>query len=103
MNNLEFAFTLNINGSNSLDAWALDTDRQPVIQIQALASEVMQVASLCYTVKPALGGSGHFFQAQDGDALELQMFELAQWSKRFRVKLKLWLISTVPPLGRNSG
>ena len=50
MNNLlEFAFTLNTNGSNSLDAWASDTGRPPVVQIQE--NEVMQVASLCYTVQ----------------------------------------------------
>ena len=73
MNNLEFAFTLNTNGSNSLDAWASDTGRPPAVQIQE--SEVMQVASLCDTVEPALAGSGHISQ---DDALELQLFELEQ-------------------------
>ena len=102
MNNLEFAFTMNTNGSNSLDAWASDTGRPgqqfrtkwcpcaimsnlhwravavfawasdtgqlPALQIQE--SEVMQVASLCDTVEPALAGSGSFFQ---DDALELQL------------------------------
>ena len=57
MNNLEFAFTLNTNGLNSLDAWASDTGRPPAVQIQE--SEVMQVASLCDTVQPVLAGSGH--------------------------------------------
>ena len=71
MNNLEFAFTLNTNGSNSLDAWASDTGRPPAVQIQE--SEVMQVASLCDTVQPALAGSGHISQ---DDAFELQLFEL---------------------------
>ena len=77
MNNLEFAFTLNTNGSNSLDAWASDTGRPPAVQIQE--SEVMQVASLCDTVEPALAGSGRFFQ---DDALELQLFELEQKIQR---------------------
>ena len=73
MNNLEFAFTLSTNGSNSLDSWASDTGRPPAVQIQE--SEVMQVASLCDTVEPALAGSGHISQ---DDALELQLFELEQ-------------------------
>ena len=71
MNNLEFAFTLSTNGSNSLDSWASDTGRPPAVQIQE--SEVMQVASLCDTVEPALAGSGHISQ---DDAFELQLFEL---------------------------
>ena len=71
MNNLEFTLTLNTNGSNSLDAWASDTGRPPAVQIQE--SEVMQVASLCDTVQPALAGSGHISQ---DDAFELQLFEL---------------------------
>ena len=71
MNSLEFALTLNTNGSNSLDVWASDTGRQPAVQIQE--SELMQVASLCYTVEPSLAGSGHIFP---DDAFELQLFEL---------------------------
>ena len=71
MNNLEFASTLNTNGSNSLDAWASDAGRQPAVQIQE--NEVMQVASLCNTVEPAMAGSGHITK---DDALELQLFEL---------------------------
>ena len=38
----------------------------------------MQVASLCYTVEPALAGSGRFSQ---DDAIELQLFELAAEQK----------------------
>ena len=78
MFNLEFAFTLNTNGFNSLDAWASDVGRPlatsrrpPAVQIQE--NEVMQLTSFCYTVEPALAGIGHFFQ---DDALELQLFKL---------------------------
>ena len=39
----------------------------------------MQVASLCYTVEPALAGSGRFSQ---DDAIELQLFELEQKIQR---------------------
>ena len=77
MNNLEYAFTLNTNGSNSLDAWASDTGLPPAVRIQE--SEVMQVASLSYTVEPAPMGSGCFSQ---DDAIELQLFELEQKIQR---------------------
>ena len=45
MNNLEFALTLNPNGSNFLDSWASDAGRAPAILIQE--KEVMQVVSFC--------------------------------------------------------
>ena len=77
MNNLDFAFTLNTNGSNSLDVWASDTGRLPEVQIQEC--EVMQVASLCDTDEPALAGSGSFSQ---DNAIELQLFEMEQRIQR---------------------
>ena len=43
--------------------------------VQIKENEVMQVASLCFTVKPALVGSGHISQ---DNALKLQLFELEQ-------------------------
>ena len=45
--------------------------RPPAVQIQE--NEVMQVASLCYNVEPALAGIGRFSQ---DDVLELQLFKL---------------------------
>ena len=41
--------------------------------VQIKENEVMQVASLCFTVEPSLAGSGHISQ---DDALKLQLFEL---------------------------
>ena len=77
INNLEFALTLNADGPNSLDSWASDAGLAPAVQIQE--NEVMSVASLCYTVEPALEGSGHISQ---DDARELQLFELEQKIQR---------------------
>ena len=52
---------------------ALDAGRAPALQIQENA--VMQVASLCDTVEPAMAENGHI---SPDDALELQLFELEQ-------------------------
>ena len=60
----------------SLDSWASDAGRAPAVQnLQIQENEVMQVASLCFTVEPALAGSRHISQ---DDALKLQLFELEQ-------------------------
>ena len=64
----EFGLSLCNNGSNSLDSWASDAGRALAIQIQE--NEVMQVALLCYTLVPALAGSGHI---SPDDALELRL------------------------------
>ena len=76
VNNLEFAFTLNTNGSNYLDAWASDAGRQPAVQIRE--NEVMQVAFICDTAsdgRNCIGEQNPFFQK---NALQLQLFELEQ-------------------------
>ena len=58
-----------VPSSNSLDAWAPDAGRQPAVQIQE--NEVMQVASLCFTVEPALAGSGYI--SPDDALFELEL------------------------------
>ena len=77
VNNLklrELALTLSNNGSNSLDLRASDAGLAPVVQIQVYfqENEMMQVASLCNTVKAALAGSGHISQ------MMMLLFELEQ-------------------------
>ena len=75
INNLELReFALSISNHASLSLWPSDAGLAPAAQLnQIQENEVMQVASLCFTLEPAVAGSGHL---SPDDIFELQLFEL---------------------------